>query len=167
MDNKYSAAIRETRGTPMALSLVLRAIYFFLCQTGVLSRFHYFMCIHHENNNSVDLYFSIWIGIGGRSIRRQCYTSTHLPFTLFQKSFSSLSTHPQVGYIMYEAPCCLSYSWQYFLQRWRKSKHSRYRLVTVKCFVITPTVMFITCQHFCWCNYVIRPTSDEPQSLES
>lgn len=67
-DNTSSAAIREVCGTPMALSLVLRAIYFFsLSRPAALSRFHYFMCIRRENNNPADLTFSAH-PLGGGSI---------------------------------------------------------------------------------------------------
>jgi len=60
VDNSSSTAIREVCGTPMALSLVLRAIFFFrpLPHFAALSRFYYFMCIRRENNNSADLTFS-------------------------------------------------------------------------------------------------------------
>lgn len=51
------------------------------------------MCIHHENNNSVDLSFSIRIRIGARSIHVGYSYTIRLPFTLFQKSSSSQESY--------------------------------------------------------------------------
>ena len=86
MWNPYGAVARITRDIYIFFFPFFSFLSFFfffpLSQTGVLSRFHYFMCIHHENNNSVDLSFSIRIRIGARSIHRLLVLHPYDPFTI-------------------------------------------------------------------------------------
>lgn len=95
--------------------------------------------------------------------------SIRLPFTLFQKSSSSLE--PDIRGVALFAALSAALSAAAALvfrtQRPRKSPRRCYLRVTVERCVIAPSNLFIIVQHFCSCNYVISPVSDEARSLES